>query len=101
MNTNLARVIVFQTVLVLLVGQTAMVAQPAAYDPRYNDPPVLYGYEDEPYHLQAGPHLLIDYRYIFPGQTDYFLPGGQDAPRYDGEEALLPKITSRPRRAPS
>jgi hypothetical protein len=100
LNTNLARAIILQAVLALLTGRTVVVAQPVKYDPRYNDPPVLYGYEEEPYHLQSGPHLLIDYRYIFPGQTDYFLPDGQDAPRYDGEEAALPEITSRPRRAP-
>ena len=89
------------SILGIVANLPHVVAQRVEHNPRHNDPPVMYGYEEEPYYLEPGPHLLIDWRYIFPGRTNYFLPDGEDAPRYDLEEKLLPQITSKAGQAPS
>jgi hypothetical protein len=36
-----------------------------------------YGYDKEPYPLDPGPHLMIDWRYVLPGRTRYSTPTGE------------------------
>ena len=70
-------------------------------DPDITDNFILYRYDTEPYRLDPGPHLFIDYRYILPGRTGYIFPDGTEAPRYDGDAERLPGIIGVPSGAPS
>jgi len=38
-----------------------------------------YGYDHEPYPLDAGPHLFLDWRYVSAGQEGYLTPDGRNA----------------------
>jgi len=62
---------------------------------------ILYGYDREPYQLDPGPHLFVDYRYFLPGRTSYVFPDGSEAPRYDGDPTRLPEILGSPSQAPA
>src|SRR5437764_4212270 len=66
----------------------AVVGKTAASSAR-TDNFLLYGYDKEPYHLDPGPHLFVDYRYILPGRTGYIFPNGKEAPRYGGDVNTL------------
>jgi hypothetical protein len=37
-----------------------------------------YGYDKEPYPLDPGPHLFLDWRYVLPGRTAYSTPQGEN-----------------------
>src|SRR5689334_6148805 len=65
------------------------------------DNSLLYGYDKEPYPLDPGPHLFVDYRYIMPGRTNYYFPDGKEASRYGGDVKTLPGVRGVPGGAPS
>ena len=92
-------VLSFSFLMPCLAGMVSM--STAEADESSAMPPyVLYGYEKEPYPLDSGPHLFIDWRYILPGRTDYRFPDGSEAPRYDGDPETLPSIVGHPRQPP-
>ncbi|HEV2294767.1 MAG TPA: hypothetical protein VGR35_13010 [Tepidisphaeraceae bacterium] len=67
-----------------------------------NDPLVAYGYLDEVYRLDPGPHLFIDWRYVYPGQVQYSMPDGtgvgHSSPQLTEED--IPRVRSQPHQVP-
>ena len=96
---------VYGLVLLVAVGFTTPAAaedtsflQPAPRAAVY-----AYQYHEEPYPLDSGPHLLIDWRYVCPGHSPRYTYEGKDVPRdrpagYSAE--INPRIHVEPRRAP-
>ncbi len=68
--------------------------------PAWSENFLLYGYDLEPYPLDPGPHLFIDWRYMLPGRTSYYFADGAEAPRYDGDPARLGEIWGREDQTP-
>ncbi|WP_428939924.1 hypothetical protein [Fontivita pretiosa] len=65
-----------------IVGSGQSRAQPVQPQPTDTTHPQLptvfaYGYDVEPYPLDPGPHLFLDWRYVLPGRTRYFAPSGE------------------------
>lgn len=70
--------------------------------PALNDPLAAYGYFDEPYKLDPGPHLFIDWRYVYPGQVQYTMPEGNEVGHVGTgvtKEDIL-KVRATPRHVP-
>ncbi len=51
-----------------------------------------YGYDKEPYPLDPGPHLFLDWRYVLPGRTSYTSPAGKGT--NSSAEGLHGKVTT-------
>lgn len=100
MKSNSLSLLLCWLILEVLAQPPQAGAQQDQHDPRHNDPAVMYGYDEEPYRLESGPHLFVDWRYVFAGRTHYYLPDGKDAPRYDLNEKLLKHITSKAGQTP-
>src|SRR6187551_2103025 len=45
-----------------------------------------YGYDKEPYRLDPGPHLFIDWRYVQCGRMNWHTADGKDVPVFAHEE---------------
>jgi hypothetical protein len=58
-----------------------------------SDLPIVfaYGYDKEPYPLDPGPHLFLDWRYVLPGRTRYLSPDGKGTT--SAAEGLHGKVT--------
>lgn len=57
-----------------------------------------YGYDKEPYPLESGPHLFIDWRYIFAGRINWQTADGQGTPLFSYEE--IKNVQGVPNRTP-
>ncbi|MEO6436938.1 MAG: hypothetical protein ABIP55_14425 [Tepidisphaeraceae bacterium] len=70
--------------------------------PVINDPLVAYGYLDEVYKLDPGPHLFIDWRYVYSGQMQYSMPDGtqvgHSSPGVTKDD--IDKVRSKPNQVP-
>lgn len=84
-HAPLSRRAFVQATAATTAGVTAgLTARDADADvPRQNAAPPFgptvfaYGYDKEPYPLDRGPHLFIDWRYILPGRTRYSTLAGE------------------------
>ena len=83
------------------IGPTASAAEampkPAAGDPR---PAAVfaYGYHQDPYKLEPGPQLFIDWRYVEPGRVKWRTPEGKDAKLFAYKK--VEGVTGTPLRTP-
>ncbi len=70
--------------------------------PAVNDSIVAYGYLDEPYKLGSGPHLFIDWRYVYSGQIQYNIPDGTEVGHVAAglSEDIIPKVRTTPKHVP-
>ena len=91
---------VIWSILAAICGQLVAIWHHVEHGPSRDDPPVRYEYNEEPYQLPPGPHLFVDWRYVFTGRTHYYLPDGKDAPRYDLKKELMSKISNKPDQVP-
>jgi hypothetical protein len=64
-----------------VLGPGAAEAATPAPEPAARPSSVLaYGYDHDAYHLDPGPHLFLDWRYIAPGRVAWLTPDGRKAP---------------------
>ncbi len=57
-----------------------------------------YGYQDGPYKLPPGPHLFIDWRYVYPGIVGWKTPEGKDAALFAYDQ--IDGVTGSPYKVP-
>jgi len=59
-----------------------------------------YGYNRDPYPLEPGPHLFIDWRYVMAGWTNYAVEG-RGAELFPGQGRVPEKVTFDPHWVPT